>query len=204
MSDWLEAALGLYAAERSASAQETAARRAAEAQQAAAGQSIDLQREIYQQQQEDFAPYQAVGEDALYRQAALVGVIPTAPGVDQYAAFRESPGYQYQFTEGLRGLEQSAAQRGNLLSGQTAKDIVDYSQQAADINYQNYLNNLGILSGTGQQATGSLASLGSRYGAQAGAATQAAGAARASGYLGQGQAQSQRYQDYAGILGYYG
>lgn len=201
MADWLDIAVvgaSLYGASQASKG----ATKAASASAGASDRAAQLTNQQYQQTRQDLAPWRAVGEDALYRQAASMGVIPTAPGVDRYAGFRSSPGYEFALEEGRKARETSAAQRGLLQSGQTLKGLEEYGQNVADQGYQNYLNNLGILSGTGQQATTATGQFGASAAGQQASALQQAGAARASGYLGQSQAIQQGLGDVAGYLGY--
>lgn len=94
----------------------------------------------------------------------------------------QTPGYQFQLQEGLRALQNSAAAKGGLLSGNTAEALDKYSQGLADSNYQqtynnalgqyqqaynqfsnnqaNTFNRLSALSGTGQVAANQLNSAG--------------------------------------------
>jgi hypothetical protein len=48
----------------------------------------------------------------------------------------DDPSYQFRLSQGLKALQNSAAARGNLLTGGTAKAINDYGQQAASQEYQ--------------------------------------------------------------------
>lgn len=52
----------------------------------------------------------------------------------------EDPGYNFRLQEGLRALQNSAAARGGLLSGGTAKSINDYAGGSASQEYQNTYN----------------------------------------------------------------
>jgi hypothetical protein len=52
----------------------------------------------------------------------------------------EDPSYQFRLKEGQRALENSAAARGTLLTGGTAKAIQNYGQQAASQEYGNSFN----------------------------------------------------------------
>ena len=96
----------------------------------------------------------------------------------------DDPGYQFRLQEGMKALERSAAARGGVLSGATAKDIANYSQglasqeygnaynralneyrQSYDIwnqNANNLFNRLATLSGFGQTAAGQLGSSGNQ------------------------------------------
>lgn len=52
------------------------------------------------------------------------------------------PGYQFTLGQGQKGLEQSAAARGLLNTGGTAKDLIGYNQAAATTQYGNVLNRM--------------------------------------------------------------
>ena len=78
------------------------------------------------------------------------------------------PSYQWRFSEGIRGLDRSAAARGTLFSGQYIKDLSNYvqgqaSQEYADAwnryqtNRGNKFNMLASMAGLGQTATGQTA-----------------------------------------------
>jgi hypothetical protein len=60
-----------------------------------------------------------------------------APTADQAA---QMPGYQFQLQQGQQALQNSAAARGGLLSGGTAKALDQYSQGLASTDYQNLYN----------------------------------------------------------------
>ena len=132
---------------------------------------------------------------------------------------QNDPGYQFRLAQGDKLLENSAAARGGLLSGGTAKALEQYGQDYASSEYgkvydramQQYqlnqnnalqqFNLLGALSGTGQVAAGGLNAVGENAantasntlltsGAQIGSDIQNAAAARASGYAGGANALS--------------
>ncbi len=97
---------------------------------------------------------------------------------------RLTPGYQFAQQEGQNALERSAAARGGILTGGTAKALDQYSQGLADTNYQNVYQNalntygtnfnaynanqanqynrLASLSGVGQQTAQQLGLLGNQ------------------------------------------
>jgi hypothetical protein len=115
------------------------------------------------------------------------------------AQFQQDPGYAFRMSEGMKGLERSAAARGGLLSGAAMKGIQRFGQDLASQEYQNAFNRYGIerdrrlnplqsLAGVGQTSTNQLASAGQNYATGAGQAIGAAGQARASGYVGQSNA----------------
>ncbi len=115
------------------------------------------------------------------------GIAPTgiAPAQDdQFAAFRQSPGYQFRMQEGLKALQRSAAARGQLQSGSTMKGITEYGQGMASQEYGDYMNRLAALSGVGQTATTQTGQFGQAMAGNVGQAMIQAGEARASGYAG--------------------
>jgi len=100
--------------------------------------------------------------------------------------WQKDPGYEFRLAEGMRGLENSAAARGGLLSGAFAKEAMNYNQNFASHEYQNIFNRVASISGISTSNTGV-------DGANAltvtqGQAIQNAGDARASGYTGSGNA----------------
>lgn len=60
-----------------------------------------------------------------------------APGE---SGMQEDPGYQFRTKQGLQALENSAAARGVLRSGNTYKALEDYGQESASNEYQNVYN----------------------------------------------------------------
>lgn len=63
------------------------------------------------------------------------------------------PGYQFQFNEGQRGLERSAAAKSGLLSGGTLQSLVQYGQDYASTSYDKALSRNLALIQPGLQAT---------------------------------------------------
>ncbi len=54
---------------------------------------------------------------------------------------RQTPGYEFAREQADKGIQASAAARGGLLSGGTAKALSQYNQGLADTNYQQVYNN---------------------------------------------------------------
>jgi hypothetical protein len=84
------------------------------------------------------------------------------------AGLETSPGYQFRLGEGLKALERSAAARGTLLTGGTAKGLQRYAQDYASGEYGTRVNQLANLAELGYGAAGQQAGLGSSYAGQAG------------------------------------
>jgi hypothetical protein len=57
-----------------------------------------------------------------------------------YAEIENDQGYQFRRSQGQRGMEASAAARGNLRTGGTLKALADYNQQLASQEYGNVYN----------------------------------------------------------------
>jgi hypothetical protein len=180
-----------------------AANRAAKAQSGAANRAADLQQQQFERQVELQEPFRQAGITALNKLTPLASEY-TPFGMDQFQA---DPGYGFRMSEGMKGLERSAAARGGLLSGSTLKGIQRYGQDLASQEYTNAfnryqternarLNPLQSLAGVGQTATNQLGAAGQNYATGAGEALGAGAQARASGYMGMANAA-------AGGLGQY-
>jgi hypothetical protein len=139
-------------------------------------------------------------------------VDPNSPDFGRYARdfsmadYQADPGYAFRMSEGMKGLERSAAARGGLLSGATMKGIQRFGQDLASQEYSNAfnryqtnraarLNPLQSLAGVGQTSAQQVGAAGQNmaagignalgaYGQGASEALGAAGQARASGYMG--------------------
>lgn len=126
------------------------------------------------------------------------------------ADYQADPGYAFRVAEGQRALDNSAAARGGLQSGNALKAAARYGQDMGSQEYgnaynrfnndqTNQFNRLSSIAGVGQTANNSLASAGANFanqtgnyamtnGANQGNALLSAGNARASGYSGLGKA----------------
>ena len=111
---------------------------------------------------------------------------------DAFAAFRNTPGYQFGLDEGQKQLQSSASASGGLFSGKAGKALVQYGQNYADQQgYAPYMNRLAGLFGGAQTAGSQMGNAGQNFANQAGANMQNAANSRASGLLGASQARMQ-------------
>ena len=127
----------------SAYASGDAADTAAEASGQASAASIAEQRRQYDLSRADQAPYLAAGTTAVNRLGAGVaagGEFGAVTPFDFRYDQNTDPGYGFRFSEGMKGLERSAAARGGLLSGATLKGITRYGQDMGSQEYQNAFN----------------------------------------------------------------
>lgn len=119
-------------------------------------QSLAQNESQFQQTQQNEAPWIAAGTGALSSLGNLTsqgaqGTGPLAPWTQQFtppsASDLNNPNnpygqaYQFQLQQGTQALQNSAAARGGLLSGGTAKALDQYGQGLASTNYQQYYNN---------------------------------------------------------------
>jgi len=149
---------------------------------------------------------------------------------------QNDPGFQFRLQEGQKALENSAAARGGVLGGGTAKALQRYGQDYGSNEYgnvynrslteyqqgynqfqqqqANVFNRLSALSGGGQVAAGELNSAAGSTannvgnilmtsGNQIGQNLNNAGAARASGYVGAGNAYSNAFSNLGGLASIY-
>jgi hypothetical protein len=179
-----------------------ASRSAAKAQAGAASEASNLEREMFERNVELNAPFREAGVNALNKLIPLTEYKNFS--MDQ---FQQDPGYAFRMSEGMKGLERSAAARGGLLSGGTLKGIQRYGQDMASQEYQNAFNRYGIererrlnplqsLAGVGQTTSQQLGAAGTQMAGNVGNLTTGAAAARASGYVGGANALTQGLGQY--------
>jgi hypothetical protein len=166
----IPAAVSLFGANKQASAAQNAANTTA----AATDQATQLQREMFQQQQQNQAPWLRAGEQALNKLIPMTDY--TKFGMDQ---FTQDPGYAFRLSEGQKALDRSAAARGGLISGSALKAAARYGQEMGSQEYQNafnryqternaMLNPLQSLAGVGQTAVNQLGAAGQNYASNVG------------------------------------
>ena len=118
--------------------------------------------------------------------AATGGNVPTTTpqggDASQFAGFYASPDYQLSFNEGQKAIENGAAARGGLLSGNTAKAVTQFGQNLAANQYGNYRNTLSSIAGTGQVANQATTAAGQNYANQFENSNAQIGAANANRY----------------------
>jgi hypothetical protein len=142
------AAIGAHAAGEAASTQANAAKSAAELQKEEADKALAFQEKEWQTQQDNLAPWLAAGKGAL---ANLTGLLKTpgegllTPWTEEFQAptdvtEQNDPGYKFRLAQGEGALENSAAARGSLLSGNTLEAQQKFGQDFASNEYSNVYN----------------------------------------------------------------
>jgi len=199
------AVVGAYSASKSAKAQSSAAQQGMDAEERIAYENRELQRELANQQREDFAPWRDVGAQALDKIWAGVQSGEFQVGnID----VTQDPGYQFRMDQGVKALDSSAAARGLLLSGAQQKGIAEYSQGLASQEYANayaresnekarQFNILSGLSQGGQSSAAGQAQATSQLAATEGNIMSNLGQTMNQGYQAQGQARAGAYQGMA-------
>jgi hypothetical protein len=189
----------------------SSARSAAKTQAAAADRAGKLQREQFERQVELQTPFREAGLRALPELEAASRYTPF--GMDQFQA---DPGYNFRMSEGMKGLERSAAARGGLLSGSMLKGIQRFGQDLGSQEYMNAfnryqiernarLNPLQSIMGAGQTATNQLTGAAGQLGQGLAQSYGNLGQAQASGYVGAANAAMGGVQGISNaVQNYYG
>lgn len=179
----------------SANQQKKAGERGAQAQIDAANMSVAEQQRQYNQTRADMEPFRQAGVGALSRQEQVLS--------GDYSGFEKSPDYLYALESGIKGLDRSAAARGNLNSGGHSADLMKLGQGLATQNLNNYWSKLAGQAGQGYSATSNLGSLGANMATNIGNAYGNAGNARASSYQQSADANSQLAAGLGGMFNNY-
>jgi len=199
------AVVGAGSAYASGKSQSKAAQKGMEAEERIAAENRELQRELANQQREDFAPWREVGEQALNQMWS--GVQSGAFEVGDIDVTKD-PGYQFRMDQGVDALDKSAAARGRLLSGAQQKGVTDYAQNVASQEYANAyareanekarkFNMLSGLSSGGQSSAAGQAQATSNLAQTQGNILSNLGRTQNIGYQQQGQARAGAYQGMA-------
>lgn len=145
-------------------------------QSEAAGKALDFQKQQYAQTQKDLGGYKANGADALGYMNRL--------NRGDMSGFFTSPDYNFRLNQGMNTLQNSAAARGGLLSGNAMRAISDYGQNTAASEYGNYWNRMFQQTQLGQSAATGGAQIGAGQAGQIGNTMMGQGQAQASGVVG--------------------
>lgn len=232
----IPAALGLIGSSQQSSAAQSAANtsaaagdRAAAIQKEIADQQIALQREQLNKQIELQQPWRQAGTNALTQMQGGAFAQPEAFKFGKGDLVLDS-GYEFEFGEGIRALERSAAARNGLISGGALKAAQRYGQGLASTKYgeaynraltgynanvarsDTGYNRLASLAGVGQTATGQLGAAGQNmtsgisnalgsYGTSAGNIAMGQGEYQGNALMAGAQARSSAYQGIGSLYG---
>lgn len=189
-----------------------AASDAAATSAAATNRATALQKQQYEEGVARQKPFYEAGVNALGQYQT--GIQPGGNLTRGFtmADYQADPGYAFRMSEGMKALNQTAAARGGMLSGNALRGAQQYGQQLGSQEYQNAYNRftgeqgtqrnaLASLAGIGQTAVSGMNASGSAYGQNVGGMMQQQGVNSANAQLyGAGQ-QASAYGQAANALG---
>lgn len=116
--------------------------------------------------------YVSGGSSANTAEQQLLGLAPvTASTQNGFNNYLNSTGYNFQMKQGQDALTGSAAARGILNSGATAKALTAYGQNLGATTFNNYLGQVSNVANQGLTASGQIGQAGTQGGATAAQAT---------------------------------
>ena len=187
------AAYGARQARKASKAQIEAGDAASALEKESADKQLELQKQIWDKQQADQAPYLKQGQSAIRKLGSLMGGADPfeaylqksglSGGLDSYLGKKglaggqfnqNNPQYQFLLKQGQQALDRSAAARGMGYSGAQMKAAQQFGQGLASQQYDkeydraaqefgNYYNRLAALAQGGQQAATTASQLGGQY-----------------------------------------
>ena len=161
-----------------------AATTAAQTQATAANTGIAQTQAMYDSNKALLQPYVSAGTDVgLPGEINLLGGGSMDPATIQ-KSLEGLPGYKFALDQGTQSTKSAAAAMGLADSGSTLKGIDQYSTGLAQTYWQQYLTDFSNLAGTGNQAAGELAGVGSGAQTSINTLLQGSGAATAAGQVG--------------------
>lgn len=170
-----------------------AANSAANKQTKAAKNTVQLQRQVYDEQNQRLQPFLDAGMGGLNPYLYELGLADRPEG---WQGLSMSPGAQFALQQGRDAIEAGAAARGGLFSGSTAKGLEDYRQRVATQDRDNQLNRLLGLTQMGQSAAAGQGAAGIQFANAAGNAMQQGANAAGAGMIGIGNAANDAIGNY--------
>lgn len=104
------------------------------------------------QARQDLAPFADTGTSANTRAGQLLGLNGQDQADQALALFQKSPGYDFTFQQGLRGIDAGAASTGILRSGATIKAEQAFGTGLANKEFGDYVSRLNDLANRGESA----------------------------------------------------
>jgi hypothetical protein len=166
-----------------------AANKASQAQVGAANTAANTALSMYNTTNTNLAPYRAIGQTAA---TDLTNQLPTltAPITMDEATLQQTPGYQFNLTQGEKAVQNSAAARGLGSSGAALKGAATFATGLADNTYQNQFQNAVTNQTNAYNRLKGLVDTGANAAAGTGQAGTAAANTAASAQIGAGNAQA--------------
>jgi hypothetical protein len=165
------------------------ANEAAQAQTNAAQTAANTSLSMYNQTNSNLSPYRDIGGVAAGQLTSRLSDL-TSPIVMDEATLQNTPGYQFNLTQGLKATQNSAAARGLGSSGAALKGAATFATGLADSTYQNQFNNANTNQTNAYNRLSGLVNTGENAAAQTGVAGTAAANTAANAQIGAGNAQA--------------
>jgi hypothetical protein len=184
----------------------SSANRAAQTQADAARQSAEMQKQMFDIQNAQQAPYREQGYAALKDIAGMKPYLTQQYGPEQFQQDID-PGYAFRLAQGQRALQGQQNAAGGLLGGNALAAMQDYTQGAASQEYGNAFNRfqtqrgniyntLASMAGLGQTSLGQTGQMAAQTAQGVGSAIAGAGQATAAGQIGVGNALAGGFSQY--------
>lgn len=143
----------------------SASQNAAQTQASAENQAAATQKAMYDETAARLTPFTQVGQNAASRLETMqpFSFAPTEANLEQ------TPGYQFNLSQGLKATQNSYAAQGLGSSGAALKGATSYATGLADSTYQNQFSNALSTYNTNLGVQQGLAQLGENAAAQTGA-----------------------------------
>jgi len=165
------------------------ANKAADAQTEAAQTAANTSLGMYSQTRSDLSPYRDIGAYASSDLQKRLSDLTSPIKMDE-ATLEQTPGYQFNLTQGLKATQNSAAARGLGSSGAALKGAATFATGLADSTYQNQFNNAVTNQANAYNRLKALVDTGENASAQTGSAGTAAANTAANAQIGAGNAQA--------------
>src|SRR5882762_376786 len=117
-----------------------AANKAADAQTSAAQTAANTSLGMYNTTRSDLSSYRQIGQTASDQLTNRLTDLTSPITMDQ-ATLEATPGYQFNKTQGLKAVQNSAAARGLGVSGAALKGAATFATGLADSTYQQQFSN---------------------------------------------------------------
>jgi hypothetical protein len=174
------------------------AERGAQTQANAARQSAELQKQMFDIQNQQQAPYRETGYSALSDISGMKPYLTQQFGPEQFQQGMD-PGYAFRLQQGQMANQRAANLGGGLIGGNALRGMQDYTQGQASQEYQNAFNryqtqrgniynSLASIAGLGQTSLGQTGQLSGQTAQGVGGAISNVGSALGAGQVAMGNA----------------
>ena len=180
------------------------AERGAQTQAGAMRESAQLQKEMFDVQNENQRPYREAGYSGLSDIVAMKPYLTKQFGPEDFQAGID-PSYNFRLEQGNIATTNMANRAGGAIGGNALRGLMDYGQGAASQEYgnvfnrfqtgrSNIYNNLASIAGLGQTSLGQTGQLSSNTASSVGGSIAGAGSAIGAGQVAAGNAYGGAFQ----------